>query len=59
MYACIIRASFEVVKEVRILHFVSGSREFEISDRKLTIHGWILYLTYPAKQIFALSLIMI
>jgi hypothetical protein len=53
------RPSFEVVKEGRILNFVSGSMRFEARNRKLTIHCRILYLTYPGKQIFALSPIIV
>jgi hypothetical protein len=55
----VIRPTFEVVKEGRILSFVSGDRRFKFRGRKLTINGRIFLLTYPGKQIFALSLIIV
>jgi len=35
----VLRPDFEVVKEGRILHLVSGYRRFEVRKRKLTIQG--------------------
>jgi hypothetical protein len=32
---CVISPSFEVVKEGRILHFVSGNRRFVVNNRKI------------------------